>query len=112
LLAVFNWPEKTDRYQKVAKFVDALFSRIGEFPRPPRHPKWKEASITAVVPGWQRFKAAQDWLDQHPTDTASQASRSKFKEFMAQEGHGDISPQQLDRLYERFLEWNNRSASH
>jgi uncharacterized protein len=112
LLAVFNWPEKTDRYLKVAKFVDALFSRIGEFPRPPRHPKWKEASIAAVVPGWQRFKAAQDWLDQHPTDTASQASRSKFKEFMAQEGHGDISPQQLDRLYERFLEWNNRSASH
>jgi TRAP-type uncharacterized transport system substrate-binding protein len=112
LLAVFNWPEKTDRYMKVAKFVDALFSRIGEFPRPPRHPKWKEASIAAVVPGWQRFKAAQDWLDQHPTDTASQASRSKFKEFMAQEGHGEMSPQQIDRLYERFLEWNNRSASH
>jgi TRAP-type uncharacterized transport system substrate-binding protein len=112
LLAVFNWPEKTDRYLKVAKFVDALFSRIGEFPRPPRHPKWKEASIAAVVPGWQRFKAAQDWLDQHPTDIASQASRSKFKEFMAQEGHSDMSPQQLDRLYQRFLEWNNRSASH
>ena len=28
LLAVFNWPEKSERYQKVAKFVDALFSRI------------------------------------------------------------------------------------
>ena len=28
LLAVFNWPEKSERYQKVARFVDALFSRI------------------------------------------------------------------------------------
>ena len=42
LLTSFNWPEKTDRYQKVQKFVDALFSKIGEFSKPPRHPKWKE----------------------------------------------------------------------
>ena len=62
LLACFNWPEKTDRYQMVAKFVAALFSRIGEFSKPPRHPKWKEA-----MPGWQRFKAAQDWLAWSPT---------------------------------------------
>ena len=46
LLAVFNWPEKSERYQKVARFVDALFSRIDEFAKPPRHPKWKEASVS------------------------------------------------------------------
>jgi hypothetical protein len=63
LLVALNLPEKTERYQRVAKFVDALFSRIDEFSKPPRHPKWKEASITAIVPGWQRFKAAQDWLE-------------------------------------------------
>lgn len=51
---MFNWPEETERYQKVAKFVDALFSRIDEFARPARHPKWREASISAVVPGWRR----------------------------------------------------------
>jgi hypothetical protein len=49
LLACFNWPEKNDRYQMVAKFVGALFSRIGECSKPPRHPKWKEASITVVT---------------------------------------------------------------
>ena len=27
LLVVFNWPEKNERYQKVARFVDALFSK-------------------------------------------------------------------------------------
>ena len=50
--------------EQIARFVDALFSRIDEFAKPPRHPKWKEASISAVIPGWQRFKAAQDWIDQ------------------------------------------------
>ena len=111
LLVVFNWPEKTERYQKVAKFVDALFSRIGEFARPARHPKWKEASIAAVVPGWQRFKAAQDWLDRSHAQQASagtQTSLAKFKEFMANNGRANISEEELEKMYVRFLEWNRR----
>ena len=63
LLTTFNWPENSDRYARVAKFVNAFFTKINEFSKPPRHPKWKEASISVVVPGWTRFKAAQDWLD-------------------------------------------------
>ncbi len=111
LLMVFNWPEKTERYQKIARFVDALFSRIDEFSKPPRHPKWKEASITAVIPGWQRFKAAQDWIDrwreQH-LDAANQASLSSFKDFMVHQGHANLSQEELERLYAQFLEWNRR----
>jgi TRAP-type uncharacterized transport system substrate-binding protein len=121
LLASFNWPEKTDRYVRVAKFVDALFSKIGEFSKPPRHPKWKEASITAVVPGWQRFKPAQDWLDnwqaqqaalagQQPKD-GEQTSLAKFKEFMAQQGRANLSQQELARLYAQFQEWNRRTRN-
>jgi TRAP-type uncharacterized transport system substrate-binding protein len=121
LLASFNWPEKTDRYVRVAKFVDALFAKIGEFSKPPRHPKWKEASITAVVPGWQRFKPAQDWLDnwqaqqaalasQQPKD-GEQASLAKFKEFMAQQGRANLSQEELVKLYAQFQEWNRRSRN-
>ena len=120
LLASFNWPEKTDRYVRVAKFVDALFSKIGEFSKPPRHPKWKEASITAVVPGWQRFKPAQDWLDnwqaqqaalasQQQTKDGEQASLAKIKEFMAQQGRANLSQQELAKLYAQFQEWNRRT---
>jgi TRAP-type uncharacterized transport system substrate-binding protein len=121
LLTSFNWPEKTDRYQKVQKFVDALFSKIGEFSKPPRHPKWKESSITAVVPGWQRFKAAQDWLDHwHAEQTAlaaqqakadDQTSLGKFKEFMAQQGRANLSQEELVKLYAQFQEWNRRSKN-
>jgi len=83
LLVALNLPEKTERYQRVAKFVDALFSRIDEFSKPPHHPKWKEASITAIVPGWQRFKAAQDWLDRwrEQNDAVRKRSPAKFQDF-------------------------------
>jgi TRAP-type uncharacterized transport system substrate-binding protein len=121
LLASFNWPEKTDRYRKVQNFVDALFSKIGEFSKPPRHPKWKEASITAVVPGWHRFKAAQDWLDHwHAQQTAlatqqakvgDQTSFAKFKEFMVQQGRANLSQEELVKLYTQFEEWNRRSKN-
>ncbi|HXX04452.1 MAG TPA: hypothetical protein VEJ37_08960 [Xanthobacteraceae bacterium] len=114
LLVAFNWPENTDRYQRVARFVDALFSRIDEFSKPPRHPKWKEASVAAVVPGWQRFKAAQDWIDrwraQH-VDAASQASLATFKDFLASQGRSNLSPQELERLYAQFLDWNRRAKN-
>jgi hypothetical protein len=48
LLVSFNWPENTERYNKVARFVDTFFSRIEEFHKPPRHPKWREASISSA----------------------------------------------------------------
>src|SRR6266704_6337964 len=48
LLVSFNWPENTERYNRVARFVDVFFSKIEEFMKPPRHPKWKEASIGIV----------------------------------------------------------------
>lgn len=63
ILAVYNWPENSDRYKRVARFVEALFTKLPEFQKPPRHPKWTEVNLAATVPGWRRFKAAQDWLD-------------------------------------------------
>jgi TRAP-type uncharacterized transport system substrate-binding protein len=113
LLAVSHFPEKSERYQKVAKFVGALFSRIDEFSKPPRHPKWKEASITAIVPGWQRFKAAQDWLDRRleQNNAAQAASLAKFKSFMAHEGRSNLSQEELEKLFAQFLEWERRTKN-
>lgn len=62
VMAVFNWEADSVRYKKVAKFVDAFFTKFSEFQKPPRHAKWQEVSLTAQVPGWTRFKAAEDWL--------------------------------------------------
>jgi TRAP transporter TAXI family solute receptor len=62
VMAVFNWEPDSVRYRKVAKFVDAFFTRFADFQKPPRHAKWQEVSLTAQVPGWTRFKAADDWI--------------------------------------------------
>jgi uncharacterized protein len=107
LLITYNWPEKSDRYRRVAKFVDAFFSKIDEFDKPPRHPKWREASISATIPGWQRFKAAQDWLDLHQRSAASTAAveSEEFKQFLSQTSRGKFSDAELVRLYDAFLEW-------
>src|SRR4051812_34412503 len=65
ILACYNWPETTDRYRRIARFIDAFFSKIEEFSKTPRHPKWQEVNLEATVPGWKRFSAAQRWLDNH-----------------------------------------------
>src|ERR1700752_3941145 len=62
-LVAFNWPAKTNRYQRVARFVDVLFSRIDRLQAPGFDPKWKSINLAATVPGLDRFPAAQEWLD-------------------------------------------------
>jgi TRAP-type uncharacterized transport system substrate-binding protein len=101
VLASFNWPENSDRYAKVARFVKAFFSNIDEFYKPPRHPKWQESSLTATIPGWQRLKAAQDWLDEH-----GPAGANSGKAF-------DANNPELAKLFERFLnERQGRATSN
>jgi hypothetical protein len=111
LLASFNWPEKTERYNRVAKFVDAFFSHIDEFYKPPRHPKWKESSLSIVVPGWQRFKAAQDWLDVNRAKAAAQAPQTQppeeFVRFLERSGRRNLAPDEKEKLYRDFLQWSS-----
>src|SRR4051812_36196389 len=63
VLVSFNWPKATNRYQRVARFVDYLFSRIDRLQTPGFDPKWKSINLAAAVPGLDRFSAAQEWLD-------------------------------------------------
>jgi len=107
LLVSFNWPENSERYVRVARFVDAFFSRIEEFHKPPRHPKWKEASISLTIPGWQRFKAADDWLARHKR--SPEAERGQFEQFLADTG-ATVSndPTKREALFRQFMEWQRR----
>src|SRR5499426_3421572 len=107
LLVSFNWPENSERYVRVARFVDTFFSRIEEFHKPPRHPKWKEASISLTIPGWQRFKAADDWLARNRQ--AADGDRDQFEQFLAGTGKAAANdPNQRDALFRQFLEWQKR----
>ncbi|MDI3307910.1 MAG: TAXI family TRAP transporter solute-binding subunit [Acetobacteraceae bacterium] len=59
VMAVYAWQPGTERYRKVARFVDALFDKFSAFQQPPRHPKWREVNLASQVPGWTRFAEAQ-----------------------------------------------------
>ena len=63
VLVAFNWQASSNRYQRVARFVDYLFSRIDRLQAPGFDPKWKSINLAATVPGLTRFSAAQEWLD-------------------------------------------------
>ncbi len=69
VMAVYAWPRNNPRYERVARFVNALFANIGKLREPPNHPKWGDVNLGAQLPGWTRFPAAQELL--HPAAAVS-----------------------------------------
>jgi TRAP transporter TAXI family solute receptor len=114
VMAVFGWAPRSDRYAKVARFVDAFFSKFDQFQQPPRHPKWREVNLTAEVPGWIRFQAAQDWLTQHATTgTANSATQARFDTFLSQTHPGmtgTLTQAEKDALFQQFRAWDSQQA--
>jgi uncharacterized protein len=119
LLVAYAWPENSEKYRKVAKFVDAFFSKIDQFNNTARHPKWREVNLAADMPGWVRFKAAADWLAAHknqavsanPGDSTAGLSpaelRQAFEQFMetyASAGGKVLSPKDREMLFVKFKE--------
>jgi len=104
LLAAYNWAPNTDRYRKLAVFVDAFFTKFPQFQNPPFHPKWKEVSLSAPLAGWQRLPAAQQWLDTHGIEPVA---RSKFDDFLKQTSAAGKLPADTDKelLFKQFKAW-------
>lgn len=112
ILAAYNWPEKSDRYQKIARFTEAFFSKIAAFQQPARHPKWAEVNLAAEIPGWTRFKAAQQWLDRNrPSEAAGPdaESRASFNRFLDARGRADAAAEDREALFRDFVRWQRRA---
>ena len=118
VLAVYNWPEKTERYRKVAGFVKRFFDNFEKFRQEPRHPKWKEINLAAKIPGWTRFKAAEEWLaaKRQPPAAGADAGdmRVAFDRFVQRyariSGGGQLSSSERDQLFQQFYRmWQSRN---
>lgn len=109
LLAVYNWPVGSDRYNRLVRFVNKFFDNISKFQGPGRHPKWKEINIAYEIPGWTRFKPAQMWLDAHKqTESATGGKlKAEFDNFLKtrQVAGEKISKEQRDALFKQFMAW-------
>jgi uncharacterized protein len=115
ILAAFAWPEGSARYERLAHFVDAFFSKFDDFLKPPRHPKWQEVNLNATVPGWNRFKPAKDWLERSSqtvgTLPGSDAARqfADFQEYLAEKKISpatSANPGEQQKMFKEFLQWN------
>jgi len=104
VLAVYNWPANTDRYRRVASFVDAFFGKFADFQKPARHPKWKEVNLNTSLKGWRRFPAAEEWLQKgerlaggggiDPALARAQAAKV-----------APYDPAEQQRLFQQFMDW-------
>jgi TRAP transporter TAXI family solute receptor len=112
VLIAYNWPRDTDRYRRIASFVDAFFPKLAALQKPPHHPKWRETNLAAVLPGWTRFPAAQEWLDHNrPSETANAATRQQFDQYLATQHPAsatDVSADEREQLFQQFLKWQAR----
>jgi TRAP-type uncharacterized transport system substrate-binding protein len=63
VLAVYAWPQGSDRYKRLTRLIDYMFERLPRLQTGAGyHPKWKEINLAANVPGWQRFRPVQERL--------------------------------------------------
>jgi TRAP-type uncharacterized transport system substrate-binding protein len=117
LLVAYTWPENSPRYKRVAKFIDAFFSKIDQFNNPSRHPKWREVNLAAEMPGWVRLKPAAEWLASHrnqvasadPDNTLDQTSpelKLAFEKFMQKHaGQKTLSRSERELLFAKFVKF-------
>lgn len=107
LLMAFNWTGDHGRYLRLAKFVDAFFTKFPEIQKPPRHPRWKNVNLAATIDGWTRFPPAQEWLDRvaagrpAPTMTGS-----------APQPGGGTNAAMSEALFKEFMEWRRKRGSN
>src|SRR5256884_1591165 len=111
VLAVFNWWKGSDRYRRIERFVERLFTKWDQFLVPPRHPKWRDVNLGATVPGWTRYIIAEQMLGRFhgPSVSAQEDISRDFQAFLNRIGTG--APQsQADReaLFREFLQWREQ----
>jgi TRAP transporter TAXI family solute receptor len=107
VLIAFNWPRNSDRYRRVAAFVDAFFAKFPEFQKPARHPKWKEANLASTLRGWRRFPAAEEWLAKN-SEKQAVASGVPVDPVIARAQAAKVAPNdpaEQERLFQQFMEW-------
>ena len=114
VLGVYNWAPDTDRYRKVANFVNTFFSKIDDFHKPPRQPKWRGINLAANVPSMVRFPAAQEWLDKAEAARKAEqrtAGASAIDPALARAQAAraaPANPAEQERLFKEFLEWTRQ----
>jgi TRAP-type uncharacterized transport system substrate-binding protein len=109
VLAVYDWPVDTDRYNRVSRLVDYIHDRFPKLQTEPGyHPKWKDVNLASKVPGWTRFQPMQDKLDKIVSAPRAAPARPKIDHALARAQAARAAPddpKEQERLVQQFIEW-------
>ena len=112
ILAVYNWPKNSERYQRVERFITAFFHNFKKLQDGPFHAKWKDVNLAATIPGWTRSEIAERMLREMVSNT-NDPLREEFNKFLAQgQATGSYAKTSSEReaLFRQFLDWRSRNA--
>jgi TRAP-type uncharacterized transport system substrate-binding protein len=100
VLIAYNWPTKSERYQRVDRFVQAFFANLKDIKA--RRPKWREFDISASVSGWTRFPAAEQRL--------KKAGLSPEPDKATAQEQAPLDPKNRDALFRDFAEYQKMAG--
>jgi hypothetical protein len=75
---------------------------VEELRKPPRHPAWRNVNVMGTIRGWQRFPAAQEWINRNAKSVAALRATPVIE----QAAHAVPSTAaEQERLFQNFLKW-------
>lgn len=116
VMVVYDWEADSERYKTVARFTEKLFDSLEQLRQPERNAAWQDFDPAAEVPGWPRFKPAEDWLAAHPKIIAQAQQgalsdlKTAFLKFMDEESEQagqKLLAEDKERLFKAFLSWTD-----
>jgi TRAP transporter TAXI family solute receptor len=110
VLVAYNWPAGTERYRRVAHFVQAFFDRHRDLQTPQHHPKWRDIDIPAAVPGWTRFAPAEQWIRKAGLDSGEPSRHANAQEAVPGVTRVAVGSQMRDTLFREFVEYQKQQA--
>ena len=115
VLAVSNQLKGSDRYRRIERFVERLFTNWDKFRKPPRHPKWRDVNLAATVPGWTRWSVAEEMLNRiRPKDAVdAQMASTGFSSFLKNKGSviAGLTEEEREALFREFVQWQEKQRN-
>ena len=110
VLITNDWPKDSDRYRRVERFVQYLFSRWDKLTQPPFHPRWRDVNLAATVPGWTRFAASDEMVRRLAQDVPNQPPPVQdFQAYLSRVAHFTPRNQsERDAMFRQYMIWREQ----